>query len=146
MKLTIVLTVICVVLLAALLKCRSSSLPLRAKAKQDAINAANAKKAEEEAARERTRRDNLKREVLQIVNDAVENKNSLNGLSAPYPHRPNGFRSLAAFIDRVGYSAANGDDLSFWKNRSAAHAEQLKNVQAQLKEIQKALRMGQPIE
>lgn len=146
MKLTIILTLAVIALTVSLIMCYSVSKPLRDKAKKEAIDAANAKRVAEEQGRERNRKDNLKREVLQIVSDAVLYPENLRGLSAPYPHKPTGFRPLADFIHKADYKSEALEELGIWKHRVATQGNQIRDLQAQLKEIQKALKMGQPVD
>lgn len=146
MKLTIILILAVIALATSLLMCYSTSKPLREKAKTDALQAAKQKAFAEEAARERTRKGNLKQEVLQIVSDAIANPSSLKGLTAPYPHHPSGFHALVDFVERVRFASSKSEDLQFWKNRVEKQSEMIRDLQAQHKEIQKALCMGQPIE
>lgn len=94
---------------------------------------------EQEAGREKNRREVFRKETLEVVCSVFANPEKLRGTG--YEMSP-----LRVFIKKVNASQDHDHDLQFWKDRVSKQSELIRDLQGQLKEINKALQLGQPVE
>lgn len=98
-----------------------------------------AKEAEQEAGREKNRREVFRKETLEVISSVFAYPEKLRGTG--YEMSP-----LRLFINKVNESKERECDLQFWKDRVSKQSELIRDLQGQLKEISKALQLGQPVE
>ena len=97
-----------------------------------------AKAAEQEAGREKNRRAILKQEVFEVLSAAINYPDQLRGVAYGEPIRE--------FIKRSNHVEFRGEEVLQIKQRVSKQSELIRNLQGQLKEINKALQLGQPVE
>ena len=146
MNLTYIFAISTLVLAVAVYACNRAHAPLRKKAKADAIEAAKKRERDEAECRERTRREAFKSECLSILEEALRNPNGLVGLRSSWPHNGYKFEMLVKLANDIGRIRHYEEDLSRLRDTSRKQAELLRANEKHLKEITKALQLGQPIE
>ena len=104
------------------------------------------KAAEQEAGRERNRKTVQKREVLEILNEAVSYPQRLRGQSSDHPHVHYDYTDLRRFVERSNHVEFRGEEVLQLKQQVAKQSNLIRDLQGQLKEINKALQLGQPVE
>lgn len=97
------------------------------------------KARQEEQGREQNRREVFRKETLEVMSAVFANPEKLRGTG--YEMSP-----LRLFIKKVNASADHDHDLQFWKDRVSKQSDLIRDLQGQLKEINKALQLGQPVE
>lgn len=108
------------------------------------------KAKEQEAGREKNRREVLKTEVLQILDAAVRDPQRLRGMRPEYPHNQFDHTDIREFIEKsiaaINHSGNGQQALDELRTRVIKQSELIRDLQGQLKEINKALQLGQPVE
>lgn len=97
------------------------------------------KAKEQEEGREKNRREVFRKETLEVVCSVFAYPEKLRGTG--YEISP-----LRLFIKKVNESTEHDRDLQYWKDRVSKQSDLIRDLQGQLKEINKALQLGQPVE
>ena len=96
------------------------------------------KARQEEQGREKNRKAVQKTEILEVLSDAIRAPESLRGLS----HGD----TVRDFIQHTKYLKDTVESVSALRARVVKQSELIRDLQGQLKEISKALQLGQPVE
>lgn len=96
------------------------------------------KARQEEYGREKNRKAILKQEVFEVLSAAVNYPDQLRGIPYGEPIRE--------FITRSNHIEFRTEDVLQLKQRVSKQSDLIRDLQGQLKEISKALQLGQPIE
>lgn len=101
-------------------------------------NELRAKARQEEHGREKNRKAILKQEVFEVLSAAVNYPDDLRGIPYGEPIRE--------FIKRSHHIEFRTEEVLQLKQRVSKQSELIRDLQGQLKEINKALQLGQPVE
>lgn len=93
---------------------------------------------QEEAGREKNRKAVLKQEVFEVLSVAVRCPEQIRGIPYGDPIRE--------FVQRTQRLENSAETVSELRTRVSKQLELIRDLQGQLKEITKALQLGQPVE
>lgn len=93
---------------------------------------------QEEAGREKNRKAVLKQEVFEVLSAAVRCPEQMRGIPYGDPIRE--------FVQRTQRLENSAETVSELRTRVSKQSELIRDLQGQLKEITKALQLGQPVE
>ena len=93
---------------------------------------------QEEYGREKNRKAVQKMEIFEVLSSAIRAPEFLRGVSHGEPIRE--------FIQRTQYLTDSAESVSDLRVRVIKQSELIRDLQGQLKEINKALQLGQPVE
>lgn len=96
------------------------------------------KARQEEQGREKNRKAAQKMEILEVLSGAIRAPEFLRGVSHGDPIRE--------FIQHTKYLTDSAESVSALRTRVVKQSELIRDLQGQLKEINKALQLGQPVE
>lgn len=96
------------------------------------------KARQEEYGREKNRKAVQKMEIFEVLSSAIRAPEFLRGVSHGEPIRE--------FIQRTQYLTDSAESVSDLRVRVIKQSELIRDLQGQLKEINKALQLGQPVE
>ena len=96
------------------------------------------KARQEEYGREKNRKAVLKQEVFEVLSNAINYPDQLRGVAYGEPIRE--------FVKRSNHIDFRTEDVMQLKQRMSKQSELIRDLQGQLKEINKALQLGQPVE
>lgn len=151
MNLTITLGLSTLALSVAVWHCWKSNKPLREKARKEAEAAAESKRREEAAGREKDRRNNLQKEVFEDLSvlmqdpDRVLRRDRIHTHSNDPAHYYR-FPVLWKFITKVNNLKDQSDRIASLEDRLFKQSNLIRDMQLQQREVQKVLQMGQPVE
>lgn len=104
----------------------------------------------EAAGRETNRKANQKLEVLAILDEVIRNPQRLRGTHSSYPHTHFDHTDFREFIEKsikaINRNESGTQALDELRTRVIKQSELIRDLQGQLKEISKALQLGQPVE
>lgn len=119
--------------------------PLRKKAKAAAQEAAKAKADEERRGRERNARELLRRDVLAILDEAVECPERLHRVHIQHGGSPAHYDNLRRFLQSHQEIRKAAETVVHYDASAVRIGAELRSIRATQQDIQKALGMGQPI-
>lgn len=96
------------------------------------------KARQEEQGREKNRKAVQKMEIFEVLSSAIRAPEFLRGVSHGDPIRE--------FIQRTQYLTDSAENVSDLRVRVIKQSRLIRDLQGQLKEINKALQLGQPVE
>lgn len=146
MNLTAIFALSTLGLAAALYCCYRNGKPLREKAAKEAKEKHEREERDRKATIERQRHDENRKDFLGFLTDVIQNPSRLRGLRPDYPHSPTAYGPIVEFFNQFQDLRTRQYDNQHLHKVTKAQAERIKALEGQLKDIQQALRMGQPIE
>lgn len=152
MNLTITFALTSIALAGAAYHCYKSNKPLRIKAREEAEAEANRKARDEEAGRERSRRDNVRKEAVEDFEFILSGR-AAEAVGREYQsYDPRGDRFQRRFpetyklLSLFKHHEFRTEDVLRHKKQIATLQKQVTDLQLQQQEILKALQLGQPVE
>lgn len=147
-NITIILATSTLVLAAAVWHCYKANKPLRIKAREEAEAVAKKKAREVAEGREKDRRTNFRKELYSDLEQLIADPSMLIDHRLGSPFRGTGYRwkNLAEFIQKVRGMQDQEQRIRDLEASLRRNGEIARSNEKLLRDIAKALQLGQPIE